>query len=135
MMVGPKSLLATGLVLAGASGFLVAAVVGANATSTPRTVTVNIAPGPRGKPGPVGPEGKRGPRGPEGKRGPAGLTVKVGPQGPPGAQGPAGPPGAQGPPGGSGSGASCPEGFVLGTLVINHNITDRVAVWACLKAP
>lgn len=127
----PKVLLATGLVLAGASGFAAAAAIGVTAASAPRTVTVNLSPGPRGKPGPVGPRGKpgaTGKQGADGDRGPAGAKGDAGAQGPAGDRGPAGPAG-----GGSGS-STCPDGFELGTLVINH-ITGRVSVWACIRTP
>ena len=104
-MTTPKILIIAALLLAGSSGFLVAATVGVDAAGTPKTVTVNVAPGPPGETGPAGP------------------------QGPPGEKGEKGDPG-----GAPGGGDSCPKGFELGTLVIN-DLAGRVAVWACLKAP
>lgn len=130
-LVRPRVLLATGLVLAGASGFAVAAALGVSAATAPRTVTVNVSPGPRGKPGPPGPRGKpgqAGKQGADGDRGPAGA------KGDTGEQGPAGPAGQAG----DGGGATCPDGFELGTLVINHliaRVPGSVSVWACLKTP
>lgn len=136
----PKTLLAVGLVLAGASGFAAAAAIGVTTASEPRTVTVNLSPGPRGKQGPAGPRGKPGAtgkrgadgdRGPSGKQGDTGDRGPAGPKGDDGAQGPAGPPG-------SGGAAGCPDGFELGTLVINHlieKVPGTVAVWACIKTP
>jgi hypothetical protein len=106
--------MALGLVLAGTSGFFVAVSTGANAPV--RTVTVNVATGPRGPAGPPGPKGEQGPKGDQGAKG------EQGPKGEQGARGPAGPPG----------GDFCPDGFTAGQLVINHP-GGQTTTWTCLK--
>ncbi len=64
------------LVLAGSSGFLAATAVGAGNAASARTVTVNVATGPRGPAGPPGPKGDPGPQGPPGSTScPAGYTA------------------------------------------------------------
>ena len=98
----PYLLAALGLGLAASSGFLVSSSIGAEAPT--RTVTINVATGPRGPQGPPGPAG---------------------------AQGPAGPRGEQGPPGPS-SGAVCPAGYTRGELVINHP-GGQTTILTCLK--
>lgn len=92
------------LVFAGMCGFFVAFSSGANAET--RTVTVNVATGPRGPVGPPGPQGTPGPQGEQGERGPAG---------------PPAPPGV----------VVCPSGYLLGRVVINHP-GGQVAVWTCI---
>ena len=62
------------------------------------------------------------------------ITVRdgeTGPQGPPGPAGPAGPKGDKGEKGDSGS-ITCPEGFEVGEVVINHP-GGQVTVYGCLK--
>jgi len=105
--------MAIGLALAGTSGFLVAVSAGANAPV--RTVTVNVATGPRGPAGPPGPQGAKGEAGAKGE------------QGAPGQRGPQGERGPQGP-----AGVACPDGFTAGQLVINHP-GGQTTVWTCLK--
>ena len=83
-------LMAVGLTLAGASGFLAAAAFGVG-VDAPDPVTINVATGPRG---PSGPPGEKGERGADG------------------APGPAGPKGDDG--------TACPSGYTAGELVINH---------------
>ena len=65
------AVMAGSLLLAGGSGFLVAAAIGASPPAPVKTVTVNIAPGP---PGPPGPKGDTGPVGPPGPQGPSGSV-------------------------------------------------------------
>ena len=110
------------LVFAATAGFFVATAT--NAATPTRTVTINVATGPRGPAGPAGPPGARGPRG---EPGPAGAKGDTGPAGPRGAQGP---PGPAGPPGGGG--LSCPKGYSPGDLVINHP-TGQATIFTCLK--
>jgi hypothetical protein len=87
------ALMALGLGLAGASGFLTATAFSQEAEPT-RTVTVDVATGPPGPEGPPGPAGEPGPQGEQGEAGPVG---------------PAGPAGGQ----------TCSAGFSPGVLVIN----------------
>lgn len=119
----PLVLMVTGLTLAGTSGFLASTALTAGSSSAvgSRTVTVNVATGPKGDPGPIGPTGPKGDTGPQG---PAGSG-----EGPPGPQGPPGPPG---PPGTGGGGLACPAGFTAGELVINHP-GGQVTIFTCLK--
>jgi hypothetical protein len=79
--------IAGALALAAGSGYLTSQAV---SSSTTRTVTINLATGPRGVPGPPGPAG------------------------------PAGPAGAKGDPGAPGAPGACPTGYAFGKLVINH---------------
>lgn len=101
-----------GLLLAGTSGFFVATSTGAGQAT--RTVTVNVATGPRGPAGPPGPQGPKGD--PSTVPGPRGEQGERGPQGPPGAAG----------------GSFCPDGFSGGELVINHP-GGQTITWTCLK--
>jgi len=55
------------------------------------------------------------------------INVGTGQTGPQGPAGPAGPPGPTGPPGGQ----TCPAGYQLGALVINHP-GGQVTLWTCL---
>jgi hypothetical protein len=55
------------LLLAAASGYFIAGA----ATGPTRTVTINVATGPRGPEGPPGPKGDTGPQGPQGPPGSA----------------------------------------------------------------
>ena len=129
------------LLLAGAAGFFVATSTGSAAKI--RTVTVNVATGPKGPAGPVGPAGPKGvagPKGPPGPIGPVGEPGPVGPKGdrgPPGPVGPVGEPGPAGPKGAQGEpgppGGQCPAGFSQGELVINHP-GGQVTLWTCLKS-
>lgn len=59
------------LVLAGGAGYGAATALGGKAAPA-RTVTINVATGPRGPAGPPGPKGDTGPQGP------AGLVCPVG---------------------------------------------------------
>jgi hypothetical protein len=104
------SVMSVSLVLAGATGFLVASAIGASPPAPVKTVTVNIHPGPPGPTGPQGPKGDTGPKGPKGDKGDKGAT---GPQGPPGA-------------------IECPSGFVVGEVVINHP-GGQVTIYGCIK--
>jgi len=65
------ALMATSLILAAASGALVATAIGANSSPPPavRTVTVNVQNGTQGPAGPAGPKGDTGPQGPPGPPG------------------------------------------------------------------
>ena len=65
----PVALAVLGLVLAGTAGFLTAVATGASNATPTRTVTVNVATGPRGPVGPPGPRGEQGERGPAGEPG------------------------------------------------------------------
>jgi len=106
----PYMLAGFGLALAGASGFLASQVFAANAQTPTKTVTINVATGPKGDPGEPGPPGPKGDPGPAGPKGDKGDT------------GPTGPPG----------GLVCPAGFSEGDLVINHP-GGQVTLFTCLK--
>jgi hypothetical protein len=67
--------LAAALLLAAGSGFMAATSLGAGAQET-RTVTINLAIGPRGPQGPAGPQGPKGDPGPQGP--PGGTTCPEG---------------------------------------------------------
>lgn len=114
----PVVLLVAALALAGAGGFLASRAIG-GATQATRTVTVNVGTGERGPTGPAGPAGPKGDAG------------EVGAQGPKGDPGPQGPPGPKGDPGPTG-GQTCPLGYALGDVVINHP-GGQVTIHACLK--
>jgi hypothetical protein len=64
------ALVAAALALAAGSGYLTSQAV---SSSTTRTVTINLATGPRGVPGPPGPAGPAGAKGDPGAPGPAGA--------------------------------------------------------------
>lgn len=145
------------LVIAGSSmalgsGFLTATALSQESLKPTKTVTISVGnglkgdrgpAGPKGDRGPVGLKGDRGPEGPKGDRGPAGSkgdTGLLGPQGdtgprgepgPPGPKGDVGPAGPPGPPGPSGR-LTCPTGYEVSDLVINHP-GGHVAFLACLK--
>jgi hypothetical protein len=57
------AVMAGSLLLAGGSGFLVAAAVGASPPAPVKTVTINVGTGPQGPAGPPGPPGPPGPSG------------------------------------------------------------------------
>lgn len=95
------------LALAGGTGFLVASAIGASSPAPVKTVTVNIHPGETGPKGDTGPAGPTGP------------------------QGPAGPKGDKGDPGDPGA-LTCPTGFVVGDVVINHP-GGQVTIYGCIK--
>jgi hypothetical protein len=78
------------LILAGGAGFLTAQALSQNEPT--KTVTIDVGKGQQGLPGPRGPAG------------------------PPGERGPAGPKGDKGDTGGT----TCPAGYALIDLVINH---------------
>jgi hypothetical protein len=61
-------LLTVALIALAGSGFLTATALGQE-TSPTRTVTIDVATGPRGPAGPAGPEGPQGPAGPAGPGG------------------------------------------------------------------
>jgi len=108
MKLPSKAALVGGAALAFAvsAGFLSAVALSASQQGV-TTVTVNI---PTGGPGPTGPQGQAGPPGPTGPPGPKGETGERGPAG----------------------GTTCPAGFVLGDLVINHP-GGQVTLFTCLK--
>src|SRR5262245_58463577 len=101
----PMALAALGLGFAAASGFLVASSRGAQPPT--RTVTANVATGPRGPAGPPGPPGPQGQRGEQGERGP------------------------QGPPGQAGN-DTCPSGYSFADVVINHP-GGQTTILTCVK--
>jgi Collagen triple helix repeat (20 copies) len=94
------------IAFAGVTGFLAATSLGQGGEPT-RTVTINVATGPKGDPGPPGEAGPPGPKGDKGDVGPAG---------------PPGPSGAQ----------ICPPGFSTGNLVINHP-GGQTTIRTCIK--
>ena len=110
----PVLIVAVSLLLAASAGFLASQAISQNAPV--KTVTIDVGKGSPGTPGKPGP---RGPRGPAGAKGAKGDTGAQGAQGPQGPQGPAGPAGAKGDTGPTG-GLSCPAGYTLIDLVINH---------------
>ena len=79
----PAILLASGLLLAAASGYLASVALSQTGDEPTRTVTIDVegppgepgAPGPPGPPGPVGPAGPAGP--PGGQTCPAGFSPGV----------------------------------------------------------
>jgi len=71
----PIIAMAVGLSLAGVAGF---ATSQAQTGSPTRTVTINVATGPRGPAGPAGPPGPAGPRGPKGDPGTGGSNCPSG---------------------------------------------------------
>lgn len=73
--IRPLLPLVAALVLAGGAGYGAATALGVGDAAPARTVTVNVATGPRG---PAGPPGEQGPRGPAGPQGPAGLDCPAG---------------------------------------------------------
>ncbi len=93
--------------LAAFSGFFVASAIQGAPTQATKTVTVTL------KNGATGPTGEKG--------------VK----GEPGAVGPAGPAGARGPTGAGGA-LTCPTGFEIGEVVINHP-GGQVTIYGCIK--
>lgn len=96
-----------GLSLMGASGWLAAeALSQGEATAPSRTVTINVATGPAGEPGPVGATGPAGPSGPPGATGPAGSDGSVG---------------------------DCPAGFTWGEAVFVQQGEGPTSILACLK--
>jgi hypothetical protein len=105
--MGPRLnavLLGTGLVTTAAGGALGAYAISAGAQGGPaKTVTIDVATGPKGDTGPTGPPGPKGDPGPKGETGP---------------RGPAG-------------GVTCPAGYSEGRLVINHP-GGQTAIWTCL---
>jgi len=101
--------LAAALALAAGSGYLASVALGTSAQAT-RTVTINVAHGPAGPPGERGPAG---PTGPKGDQGPAGPKGDKGDQGPPGGQ-------------------TCPDGFSLADVVINHP-GGQTTLFTCVK--
>jgi hypothetical protein len=122
MSLGVNALLATGLVLAGASGFAASQALSVGTAAPTRTVTVDVGKGTPGPPGPRGPAGPAGPKGDQGEKGAKGE------------QGPAGERGPQGPPGPAGSGGPCagaPSGYEPGVLVLNAP-GGQVRIWTCL---
>jgi hypothetical protein len=98
--------IAAALALAGSAGFLASQALSAGAQAT-RTVTIDVATGPQGDPGPPGPKGDTG------------------------ATGPPGPRGEQGPPGPAG-GTTCSDGFSIADVVINHPHGQTV-IETCVK--
>jgi len=101
--------LAAALALAAGSGYLASVALGTSAQAT-RTITINVAHGP---PGPPGERGPAGPTGPRGDQGPAGPEGDKGDQGAPGGQ-------------------TCPDGFSLADVVINHP-GGQTTLFTCVK--
>jgi hypothetical protein len=113
-----------------AGGLAAAALTASQQLEPTRTVTIDVATGPQGEPGPPGPKGDTGEPGPVGPAGPKGEQGAIGPPGPKGDAGPTGPKGdagpqgpqgdvgPQGPPGPAG-GFDCPTGYSFGTVVFN----------------
>jgi hypothetical protein len=98
-------LLTLGLTLAAGSGYLTSIALSQQEPPVAtKTVTIDVATGPKGDTGPKGEKGDPGPRGPQG------LT---GPEGPPG-------------------GLVCPLGFSFANLVINAP-GGQVTIFTCLK--
>jgi hypothetical protein len=116
--------------MAGA-GVLAATAVSQSSADPARTVTIDVATGPQGLPGPPGPKGSTGPPGPKGdtgEPGPKGDTGQPGPKGDTGATG------LQGPPGPAGSGGPCegaPSDYTPGFLQINAQ-GGHALIWTCL---
>jgi Collagen triple helix repeat (20 copies) len=118
-MVNRAGLLMTGaLIFTTAGGFLASQAVMAQDPPV-KTVTIDVAKGEKGDPGPAGPKGERGETGP------------AGPKGEPGERGPAGPPGPKGDPGPPG-GVRCITGYVPGILIVNHP-GGQVKIYTCLE--
>lgn len=117
-------LLAGGLALTGAGGFLASQAL--SQTDSGKTVTINVG---KGKPGPRGPRGARGPAGPAGPKGDAGVKGDKGDQGIQGIAGVPGPKGDKGDPGN----VTCPDGFVWGRLIINHP-GGQTTIFTCIQS-
>ena len=102
----PTLLMASGLALAGASGFLATMALGAGGSSSGPggTTTINVGQGATGPAGPTGPEGPRGPAGPRGERGPTGPAGSF----------------------------TCPQGYSEGYLQINHS-GGHVVIFTCIQ--
>lgn len=101
------SVIGVSTILAAASGFFVASAISQGPSQAAKTVTVNVTNGPTGPAGPQGPKGEKGDRGP------------AGPQGPKGEKGDSG-------------NISCPVGFEIGDVVINHP-GGQVTIYGCIK--
>lgn len=99
-----SSIMAVSLSLAAVAGGLVGVAMGSSPPPPVKTVTVTPTPGP---PGPKGDKGQRGP------------------------QGPTGPKGVKGDPGVPGN-FVCPDGFVIGEVVINSP-GGHVTIYGCIK--
>lgn len=99
----PLALLVTGLVLAGASGFLASVALSGSAQAPTQTVTLSVASGPQGPAGPAGPQG------------PTGDTGPAGPRGEPG----------------TGGAEDCPVGSTFKAVVIDHP-GGHVTLWTCV---
>ncbi len=103
------AMLAAGLTLVGAGGYLASEALSAGQQTEPtRTVTIDVSTGPQGEPGPVGATGPPGPPGPKGEQGPPG------------------------PPGPSGVG-DCPAGYTFGQIVFVQQGQGPTTVLACIK--
>ena len=124
-----QALLATSLGLAVGAGYFTATqLASAQEPGAGRTVTVNVATGPQGEPGPPGEQGDKGD---QGEIGPEGQPGAVGPPGPQGDIGPPGPKGDKGEPGG-GPCAGAPEGFEPAIVVTNHP-GGQLTEWTCIS--
>lgn len=133
----PRVLAGASIVLAAASGFMAASVLAQGNAEPARTVTVDVATGPKGDTGPPGPQGDMGPKGDTGDTGPPGPQGDTGPKGDIGATGDTGPKGDTGPPGppGPSGGGPCqgaPTGYEPGFLQINAP-GGQVKIWTCLE--
>ena len=98
-------LIASGSLLAAASGYLASVALSQTGGEPTRTVTVDVGTGEQGPPGEPG---------------------APGPQGPPGPVGPAGP---AGPPGGT----TCPTGYSPGVLEIIQPGKGPTRIATCLE--
>lgn len=124
--------MAGAMVSASAGGFFASQAVTAGAQGDVKTVTIDVGPkgdkGDKGDPGPVGPAGPGGPKGAKGDQGDQGEQGIRGIQGLVGPAGPKGEKGDQGEPGG----LTCPDGFEIGKLIINHP-GGKVTIYTCLE--
>jgi hypothetical protein len=102
------TLIASGTLLAGGSGYLASEALTAGSQDAQVTTTINLATGESGPPGPAGPTGEQGPAGEKGPPGPIGPT-------------------------GSAGAVTCPPNFIEGELVINHP-GGQVTIFTCIKS-
>jgi hypothetical protein len=138
----PLAALAAALALAAGAGYLTSTAIGGSSAAPTRTVTINVANGPKGDPGPPGPPGPPGEPG-------ASVTIKGS------VATPADLPTAGNKPGDTylvqsdgsiqtwdgtkwvssgpitGATTGCPTGFSPGELVINHP-GGHVTIFTCL---
>lgn len=128
---GATVFLASGLILAGASGYLVSVAFSASTATTPaRTVTVDVGTGAQGPTGPAGAQGPKGDTGSTGTQGPKGDVGAAGPTGAKGDTGATGNPGPAGPTGPAGE-FTCPTGYEPGYLRIN-GAGGQQTIYTCI---